>query len=307
MVVVVKIKQKPVKVGNIKRNIPYDIDNTFNSFATTLENTPFNLDIFYKNIKNVNIIEAPKKELSNPTIVAEYDIFHNKIRYLKKYYKIGIFHELFHLASTIIGKKRIYSGFFQLDKKTKEFVGFGLNEAYSAILDERYFGDCVPEKKDVVGKTYFIIKYLTSMIEEAVGRENMEEWYSTCDLETLTNTLAYATDYESTLMFYQCLDNILILLESKKFYQTKIKAILSSYEYASIYIARLYLDVIERAYIEEEITDNEYEDFLLDLKEQLQKPLIIGKYFKKRSAVLNDEEFESLVQDTMKKSLKKYT
>lgn len=299
------IKKKPIKAGEIKRNIPKDVDNMFHDFAETLKGTNFNLDIFYKNIKNVKILNGTKKEMG--THVAEYNIFSNTIRYIKEYFKMGISHELFHLASTILGDKRLFSGFFQMDIRTERFVGLGLNEGYTAILDERYFADYDPRKAEVLGKSYLITKYFVAMVEQAIGKETMEEWYSTCDLETLTNTLAFATDYESTLTFYDCLDNICLLLESRKFRRKYINIIMASYEYASIYIARLYLDVLEHAYIDEMISDDDYEDFLLNLKEQLQRPFVIGKRFKTYSDTITDEEFDTLVKDTMKKSLKKYT
>ena len=301
------IKKKPIKVGEIKQCISNDMDNTFKDFADKLKDTNFNLDIFYKNIKTIKLVKGLKKEMGDPTNVAEYNLFSNTIRYIKEYFKIGIMHELFHLASTVIGNKRIFNGFFQMDIRTKRFIGLGLNEGYTTILDERYFEKYSEGKEEVLGFSYLVTKYFVKMIEEAVGKENMEEWYSTCDLESLTNTLAYATDYESTLKFYECLDNICTLLESRKFYRRYTKTILESYEYASVYIARLYLDIVERAYIEESINDDQYEDFLIDFKEQLQQPFIIGKHFKKYSLVLTNEDFDTLVKDTMKKSLKKYT
>lgn len=301
------IKKKPIKVGEIRKNIPQDINNTFHDFADKLKDTNFNLDIFYKNIKNVKLVRGTKKTMSYSANVAEYDIFHNAIRYLEKYFKIGIMHELLHLASTILGKNRLFCGFFQMDMCTKKFVGLGLNEGYTSILDERYFSDYTDDKKEVLGNSYLVTKYFVQMVEEAVGQENMEEWYSTCDLATLTNALAFATDYESTLKFYECLDKICLLLESNKFKRKNTRTIMESYEYASLYIARLYLDVIEHAYIDEQISDDEYEDFLLNFKEQLQKPFVIGKRFKKYSDVVTDDDFDTLVKDTMKKSLKKYT
>lgn len=296
-----KIQSKPQKRGEIKKVIPKDVGGIFSHFATTLEKTDFNLDIFYKNIKKVNLVKATKKQMDKCNNVAQYDIMSNTIMYLDKYFKTAIFHELFHLASTIIGKRIVYSGFFQMDMKTKSYVGLGLSEGYSAILDERYFGDVTKDRQEILGNSYYVVKYFVQMIEEAIGKDTMEEWYSTCDLETLTTTLAYATDYESTLKFYECLDNICLYLESKKFCRRKIKTILESYEYAALYVARVYLDVIEHAYIDETLSDNDYEDFLYMLKDQLSHPMIVGKRIKYQSQVVSDEDFDALVKDTMKK------
>lgn len=300
------IHKRPKKSGEIKRVITNDVDGVFKIFANTLENTNFNLDIFYRNIKSVNLIESSKSGMDNITNLAQYDIYNNSIKYLPKKFLITIFHELFHLASSIRGKKIIYSGFCQVNIKNGASIGYGLNEGYSSILDERYFADIVSDKSKFIGNSYFVVKNLVLMIENAVGKENMENWYSTCDLETLTETLAYATDYESTLQFYRCLDNICLYLESRKFHCSKIGVILRSYEYASVYLSRLYLDVIDQAYIRELISDNEYEDFLLDLKKQLQQPMRIGKWFKYQSKTITDDEFNDLVKKVMQKSLKKY-
>lgn len=301
------IKKKPIKIGKIKRSIPKDVDNTFHDFADKLKNTNFNLDIFYKNIKNVKLINGTKKEMSNLDNVAEYNIFSNAIRYIREYFKIGIMHELFHLASTIHGNNRLFSGFLQMDKRNKRFIGLGLNEGYTAILDDRYFADYDSRKIEVIGKSYLVTKYFVSMVEEAVGHENMEEWYSTCDLESLTKTLATATDYESTKKFYECLDKICLLLESKKFRRKNVRIIMESYEYASVYIARLYLDVLEHAYLDGEICNDDYEDFLLNFKEQLRRPFVIGKIFKTYSEVITNEDFDVLVKEAKTKCLKKYT
>lgn len=300
-----KIKKKPIKTGKIKRILSRDIDGVFNDFGSGLENTKFKLDIFYKNIKGVKIAEVTPKEMLTHSSVAEYNIRYNIIRYIKNSFKIGIMHELFHLASTIVGKNIIYSGFFQQNIQTKEFIGYGLNEAYTAILDDRYFKDYTKDKEEIVGNSYQVTKYLVTQIESCIGQEVMEELYSTCDLYTLTTILADTMGLKETLKFYRALDYIMLNLESGRHCNAKI--VLKNYEYASLYTAKLFLAVIQHAYIDEELTDDQYEDFLLDLQEQLGKPMIIGRYFKKSSKIVEKEDFDKMVVESMKKCLKKYT
>ncbi len=299
------IRKKPIKKGEIKPFISQDIEGVFNDFQEKIRYTNFNLDIFYKNIKNVQLEEVKAQDMVTNLSVAEYNIRYNIIRFLKNSFKIGIMHELFHLASTVVGQKTIYCGFFQQDRNTKEIIGYGLNEAYTALLDDRYFPNYTSNKKQVIGNSYQLTKYLVQQVENCLGEETMEELYSTCDLATLTHLLAKKVGLKDTLKFYRALDNIMINLESEK--HCNVKKVLRSYEYACLYTTKLYLDTIDQAYINEEISDNDYEDFLLDLQEQVSKPLVIGKYFKKNSKTIDSEEFSKIVAETMQKSLKKYT
>lgn len=65
----------------------------------------------------------------------------NEILYKNGYLYSGIMHELFHASSTVKTNKEIKSGFLSIvkDKGKLLYRCLGLNEGYTALLDDRYF------------------------------------------------------------------------------------------------------------------------------------------------------------------------
>ena len=110
-------------------------DKHIEFFVETLINKGANLDfnLFMKNIRRLNII-ITKDSLEDAdgwfiggenTIYINEDQI-NQIEYI-------IYHELFHMASSYIAKKKVISG-FQHDKLYE-----GINEGYTQLLTNRYF------------------------------------------------------------------------------------------------------------------------------------------------------------------------
>ena len=300
-----KIKRRPIKKGEIRSIIKNDLDGTLIDFTSGLNNTSFNLDIFYKNIKTLKLEGTNGDKLNYNDSLSEYNLYENKIYYIFDKFKISIMHELFHLASTIKTDKRIYSGFFQKDLETNEWIGYGLNEAYTAILDDRYFADYVSNKREYVGNSYNLAKYFVSMIESALGSSEMETFYSECNLYDLTKELSELTDFKSTIYFYRALDYMALNHENNK--RLSKTTLLKMIDYALRYTAKVYFMIYNILYIQGSITVKEYKEFLSVFKKQLQTPIIVGKYIKRKNKVVSDEEFKELQLQTREKALKKYT
>lgn len=288
-----KIQTKPDLVFNEEEQPKFTKGTRI--FYDKLIDTHFNLSIFLHNLKTLEYRKATIDELSDKHNICEYRFDSNEILYTKNYFKSGITHELLHASSSIRKGKYIYSGFMQLNTETSEVVAFGLCEAYTTILDERYFGDVYTEEKKIVEKAYVLARYFVDSLEAVVGNDVMEKLYSECNLAGLTKILSKFTSYKSTLKFYSCLDYMV----ANCF--TSSKGMIRCVNYAVRYITILHYSVMSHLYEENCITKEEYDQFMEALQSQVKKPIIIGRYLKRKSKIIGDSEFAKI------KSLKKNT
>ncbi|MFI3307145.1 MAG: hypothetical protein R3Y21_01120 [Mycoplasmatota bacterium] len=113
----------------------------------------------------------------------------NNINLYLRYDKASLYHELFHLLSSPIyceeNKKIIKSGFAIKDYERRIFTFENFNEGYTEYLTRKYFTRNVE-----VCSSYGIFVFLAGEVNNLVGSKQMEEWYSTADLESLINELS---------------------------------------------------------------------------------------------------------------------
>lgn len=113
----------------------------------------------------------------------------------------GIYHELFHMASTnrmITGK--LQTGFSICNNGI--YVGKGLNEGYTDFLANRYFAN-------VGFQIGYPLEFLyASRLEKIVGKEKMEELYMSSDPQGLISELEKYETKDNIVDFIQLLDNI---------------------------------------------------------------------------------------------------
>ena len=128
----------------------------------------------------------------------------NKILLIKDNVKdYHLYHELFHMLSTYRSDNTIYSGFSQGNRKTYVTIGDGLNEGYTQLLKERYFGI-----DDNESYFYMLQKHIAKHLEIIVGRRTMEKLYVNADLEGLVNQLEKYCNKEVILRFVNDVDYI---------------------------------------------------------------------------------------------------
>lgn len=151
---------------------------------------------FYNNLNELKI--NPKKFgfqnlVFSSNTAATYEVKKNKIEVDKDNYISTIYHELFHMASSIYKNDISYAGFSQSSQKPGVVcLGKGINEGYTQLLTERYFGDI----EEVKG-TYKYQVHIVDKLEKIVGREKMESLYLNANLPGLLNELKnYATEEE---------------------------------------------------------------------------------------------------------------
>lgn len=166
---------------------------------------------------NVNHLTKMLNDLeisATPTRIKEFIVRHVKLNHcsyspednkmllinnnVKEYY---IYHELFHMFSTYLEKNTIYSGFSQTDRKTYESFGVGLNEGYTQLLKERYFGI---DRKETYH--YMLEKHIAKHLEVIIGRKLMEKMYAEANLQNLVYQLSQYYDEEKVIKFLANVD-----------------------------------------------------------------------------------------------------
>ena len=172
---------------------------------------------FYRNIKSIKIRDMHLFDHLKLNASGYYSLEQpeNTIAVFKY---ISIFHELFHMASSYYDEKNKVSFYgFEVTCKTgnpKIFKTFGkaLNEGYTDLLTERYFGD-----KYNVKNVYKKEMHIALHLEMIVGQKTMEKLYLTANQSGLINELKK----------YSSLDDILNLIDEVDKKRRNVKIIYS--------------------------------------------------------------------------------
>ena len=114
----------------------------------------------------------------------------------------AIFHELFHMASTVSLDNDIYSGFRQHKTyNSKDDIGVGINEGYTQALTERYFGHI-----EGIKYSYPFETFIACLIEEIIGEDKMAKYYFNANLYGLIDELSQYNLPNNVMKFIYNLD-----------------------------------------------------------------------------------------------------
>lgn len=114
----------------------------------------------------------------------------------------AIFHELFHMASTVSLGNDIYSGFRQHKTyNSKDDIGVGINEGYTQALTERYFGHI-----EGIKYSYPFETFIACLIEEIIGEDKMAKYYFNSNLYGLIDELSKYNLPNNVMKFIYNLD-----------------------------------------------------------------------------------------------------
>lgn len=147
---------------------------------------------FYNNINEAKI----KRDIS-VLLLSSSGVFSVKSNKIRVCTISSIYHELFHMASSTYDDnlKLSYSGFkqYSYDKKSNiRSIGMGINEGYTELLTQRYFG-----QKYKIPKTYLCEIEIVDKLEKIIGQKKMENLYLTANLPGLISELMkYASEDE---------------------------------------------------------------------------------------------------------------
>ena len=144
---------------------------------------------------------SEKKDSTKSTVVlGSYRSDKNTIKVVDETDESTIFHELFHLASSYYDSKTkmSYCGFHQINMITIYNVGRGINEGYTQLLTNRYSK----------GNPYSYSEEtrIASIIENVIGKENMQKHYFMGNLKGLIDELAKYISKEEIMKFIQMVD-----------------------------------------------------------------------------------------------------
>ena len=281
------VRKKP-KINKINNGLSNDKLDAFSCFIDTLSDTHFNLNTFYNNMVNVKINEVDKFSGDQKTCLALYMPLENEIRYLRGMLDSGIMHELFHMATSVIKDGYLYIGFFQKNLKTGEYLGIGLTEGYTILMDKKYFSDYSLGKKEVLENEYPITSYFVSLVQDIVGEDSMEKMYSDCNLYTLVFALSSLTGKKSTFKFIRALDYINIHFENKM-HPLVTPRLMHAINYANYYCYRMMIKHANNVYKRNLISEEDYLDVMNTIASHFEHPLAIGKYIKRKSTPIEHD------------------
>ena len=256
------------------------------------------MTFFYNNLETLKVKKIrPYKGICYDA-AAQYNMTENVIELITlNRYKTFIDHELLHMASTIKDENgNIYSGFIQL--RGENGIGYGIDEGYTALLDDRYFLNRTEEKKTLNKKTYCLVKYLAGMVEEFVGKEDMEDLYFEANLFELVDFLSSYTSLDEAGQFIHNIDIILTTYEQARFKRRFL--CLKKFAECNLFMAEAWYARVTQGYIDGKLTKDEYKACLEDIKRMLRNRVTIG-HFPIQS--YNTEDYYDIIKRKVDKKL----
>lgn len=182
--------------------------NSILNFANTVKERIPNADLtfLYNNLQSLNVACKSLKLYNfifKKGTAGTYDVKKNEIVVREDDYLETIDHEMFHMASSVFRKSdgMRFCGFSQSRLKTLKKIGDGINEGYTQLLSERYFGD-----KDGVAGAYPLEVHLVEKLEQIIGKDKMEYMFFRADLNGLIQTLKQYDSEENIMKFISGVD-----------------------------------------------------------------------------------------------------
>lgn len=250
---------------------------------------PENLINFYNNINK--LIVSQKSDFKRKEIMGQYNIGENKIEISDE---SSIYHELFHMSSTILKGGVICTGFNQEIFKPKRIsLGEGINEGYTQLLTKRYFENIA--FKD----SYSYLVIVASTLERVVGQEKMEKLYLNTDLFGLINELKSYASEEEIMNFIAATDFFRNHFYNEKKLNDAKDMIVKSLKTISNFLVRISAKKINGQFIEGKITLKVFSEELALCISALGHSITIGK---RKYEYLSNKTIEEILMDVFSKT-----
>lgn len=246
-------------------------------FVSTMKGR--NLSYFYNNLDTLKIDMIDKKDMELKYAAAGYIPKDNVIKMIKGNLRTNIMHELLHSATRVKNKDRILVGFMQV-LPNEYGLGMGLNEGYTALMDDRYFLDYSEEKAKQINTIYPNSKYICTLLEYLLGQEHMENLYMNADLYTLAKELSKYSSPRKTYNFITRFDKYFMETDTKMV--CSMKKAINLYDDIILYISECLMTKLRMMYNNKELTEKEYETCLLFVKHIMNTRLEYLKVIKSR-------------------------
>ena len=276
---IIKIKKTP-KVEDKRFDVSLYHEYT-NDFVNTLKDK--NLNIFFNNLPSLRVEGVKQDEMNISYASGEYNPWDNKITHNKYKRKEAIMHELLHSASRIKTDDRCFVGFMQT-LPNEYCIGVGLNEGYTALLDDRYFLDYSEHKKEQVNKIYPCSKYICNILDYLIGKDKMEEYYFNADLLSLFKELASYSSNSKAYKFLLNFDHYFMEADTKEI--PNMFKVINQYDDIILFLSECFMTKFRQMYNNKELTKKEYETCLLFVKHIMNTPLEYLKVIKSRRLII---------------------
>lgn len=247
------------------------IRNATLEFANLLlEKFPPNVLInFYNNINEVKINRNLRIIMSCAS-----GTYYTKNNEIDIAFLSSIYHELFHMASAYYDKenKISYSGFRQYpfdSKSDSPRIGVGINEGYTELLTERYFGE-----KHKLPKTYKYEVSVVERLEKIIGQDNMESLYLNANLPGLIDELKRYASEDDISKFISSVD--LISKRSHDIFIFKNKKIDESAKFVIEFLFNTYVIKLKQQLNDGIIDKREFIQQIKEFSDSLSNKVTIG-------------------------------
>lgn len=205
---------------------------------------------FYRNINSL-IVSKKSLKLYNLLLgekfIAIFSSRNNKINISKD---TAIYHELFHLSSSLVKNGDVFCGFSQKSIRKGISIGSGLNEGYTQLLSERYF-------EDGLKGSYSCFVFIVDKLEKIIGEDKMSNFYFNSNLLGLINELKQYK-YEKEIMQFICGLDLLYICRNKNKYKLARNIIDSSIKEIGEFLMDTYTKKIKNELNNGRITKDEF-------------------------------------------------
>lgn len=208
---------------------------------------------------------------------------------------LPIYHELFHMASSSRKNGISYSGFRQTSSKPGVLkIGRAINEGYTQLLTERYFGD-IPKVKGGYSLEVRIVKEL----EKIIGQNLMESLYLNANLPGLINELKIYSTSEDISNFFSHSDFLIYHFKSKNLPTKEEEKITKSLKIVFEFLLKAYINKIKIQLENNTINTQEFNDKLTSFIASLGNNLKCGEYIYE---YLTSESIEKILKEIFNNS-----
>lgn len=227
------------------------------------------INTLYRNLETVKLIdkEIKRDPLRSYDIGGYYSAVRNLIRInpSSPNFKNNLFHELMHLSSSYVYNDRFCCGFKQFNMKEEESFGEGLNEGYTELLCNRYFGINLED-------TWYAFEVnIARLLEKIVGKKLMEKSYFRADIKAVIDKLKEYAPLDEIMNFICKLDYILAYARNdEKHIGIEKKNVIAVRE-VSLFLLKIYGVKLLKDDIDKYSKENLYYSFV-DFREQLEDP-----------------------------------
>lgn len=270
-------------------------DSIINFVTIMLEKQPdIDLNLFFNNLGTLTT-STKNFKFSNIFLrvgtQGAYNQIKNAIELQDDNYTLTIDHELFHMSSSYYRESdgMVFTGFEQYPKD-KNPIAKGINEGYTQLLTERYFG----ETKKVL-KAYQYEKKIATTLEMIIGKEKMEKLYLNASLYGLVEELLQYVNEEVIMQFFTDIDFLGTHLADKNYLQMEKSMIINKLKSVNqfllvCYVKKLIIDFGGFDLNEEILREN-----LATFISNMGATFLNGK---KRFDILDIDEINKIIQNT---------